>query len=174
MRLGRIIIILFVTVIIYTQPASAASIGRTIWTLIVGKEKDITKAPEQWENMPLDYVTKDCLSCHSGELASDVHAPRIGAGFRQKSNHPIGMMYESSAMKKPMEYVPLSQLNRNIILENGRVTCISCHLLKKPGQNNGQMAQSEPGGDISLRCTSTKYLTVSYEGSNLCISCHRK
>ncbi|MBI4605239.1 MAG: hypothetical protein HY721_25025 [Planctomycetes bacterium] len=104
----------------------------------------------------IDATSRQCLQCHDGTAGGsgdvDVRTrgtPRIG---ERASSHPIGVSYPPRP--KPWSdgsYVPRAQLDRRILLPEGRVGCLSCHDL---------FGQEE------------KLLVMSNRESRLCYQCH--
>jgi len=120
-----------------------------------------------------------CLSCHDGTVAVNEygHAPqdsksrssggnaiadqyKIGADGYLVNHHPIGFDYDSVAAEDTEIYdsstaqfgtTPVSNY-----LWNGKMECSTCHAVHNTG-NSGE-----------------KFLYVSDQNSNLCLSCHAK
>lgn len=120
-----------------------------------------------------DLESAKCLSCHDGSFASDVTsglAPRGMRGFLGKeSEHPIGMYYSAVGKGKFGKYVPRGVLNPAIVLVDGRVSCVSCHV-KDSAKDNRLMSTTSDHES----CTGGEKLAVSNYGSGLCLSCHIK
>ena len=91
----------------------------------------------------------DCIACHDGLIASQVHFCTVECGFG--TSHSISKEYPPRLDENA--YAPTESLQKKgIRLFNGKVSCVSCHDLNK----------------------STKdLLIVDNGGSNLCYSCHR-
>lgn len=108
-------------------------------------------------------ATKLCLSCHDGTIAQAVEAGNSGLSLEGRSgrsastslstninnNHRVGMEYPVS---RP-GYVPRAQLDERLKLEDGLVTCLTCHT-----------------GNENTRSR----LSISNTVSRLCLSCHIK
>jgi len=111
-----------------------------------------------------------CLSCHDGTIAlgSDISsfAPigfsnssfpldsRINLTTDLSNDHPISFLYDASLASRDNELVHPASLIKEIELENEQLQCTSCH---------------DPHNNIY-----GKFLTVSNEYSQLCLSCHEK
>lgn len=107
-------------------------------------------------------VTSYCLGCHDGSVSRPVVIGRTGstrtaaglygsmtASFDRGAMHPVDVSYPDGRRG----FRPASEIERSLPLVGGMVTCDSCH----------------SGAD------STPYrLTVSNEGSRLCLICHEK
>ena len=94
------------------------------------------------DNVPLSLRLGShyCEGCHDGVIA-------IAAERR----HPIEMDYLFAQLKSRGKLKNVSQLGASIQLEDGRVSCLSCH---------SQTSQ--------IRAK----LVTSNDGSRLCFSCH--
>lgn len=104
--------------------------------------------------VPIDQYSLHCLSCH-GDKARGVPVNvdergivRHGSG---SANHPIGVMYDEIA--RDGSFHPAAMLRREIMLPDGMVSCVSCHV-----------GYAEKHGA----------LVISNYGSALCLSCHDK
>lgn len=112
-------------------------------------------------------VSKMCLSCHDGTIASDDKGGQ--AGFSHKiissnmnANHPISFTYDIVLAQKDGElYVPettpsgLGSTINNDLLVNGKLECVSCH---NPHESANNIAM----------------LKISNDRSRLCLTCHIK
>lgn len=89
----------------------------------------------------------DCLGCHDGSLGKAVEVCSVGCGF--KTSHTV--LTEYPPRGRARDYAPVAALAaKGIRLVNGKITCISCHDLRKPG----------------------KHLVMDNTGSRLCLACH--
>lgn len=91
---------------------------------------------------------RNCTVCHDGLVAQDARYCRVECGFG--SSHSI--LKEYPPRMNESSYAPVESLQeKGIRLFNGKVSCESCHDLKK----------------------STEYhLIMDNSGSVLCFSCH--
>ena len=90
-------------------------------------------------------------------------------------NHPVGMNYRSYAYKDPASYVSPEIMDKRIILEDGEVTCISCHASKSGSsfiQGSLMKAAVTSTDGLESVCTSSKELTTGTDITQLCLSCH--
>lgn len=94
-----------------------------------------------------------CLSCHDGAAAS------AGTSFAARGSHgapgadgghPVGVDYLAAAARRPGEYHDPGA-RPGMVLEGGKVTCLSCHSSRSPVRTWAPGAQSE-----------------------LCLTCHRQ
>ena len=104
------------------------------------------------ENIDLDPFSRQCLSCHaesSEGLATHIDQRGIVRHSSGSGNHPIGMLYGQA--KGIGLYRRQADLPAAILLPQGKVACVSCHVgySKKHGA-----------------------LVMSNERSALCMECH--
>jgi predicted CXXCH cytochrome family protein len=85
-------------------------------------------------------ISHDCEGCHDGVIAPDI-----------RLNHPIGIDYRWAQLRSRGKLKDITQLGSSIVLEDGRIGCLSCH---------------SPESNIRGK------LAVSNAGSRLCFSCH--
>jgi predicted CXXCH cytochrome family protein len=128
-------------------------------------------------NRQPDGISKICLSCHDGTLASDTYGGNPGAtayqlgwellGTNPGNNHPISFLYNTAlAAKRAGLYDPsikfsgLTGSSGTIaadMLFSNRMECSSCHDVHNK--------KAVPG---------TKLLVKDNAGSALCLTCHNK
>ncbi len=73
-------------------------------------------------------TTESCLSCHDGSIGRNVMVCTVKCDYR--TSHPIEKRYPPSG--KVAYFASLAQVTaRGVRIVNGKVTCISCHDLKK-------------------------------------------
>ena len=89
------------------------------------------------ESMQAGGVQTDlCMSCHDGTVAPALRAHYGSSGSKAhqsgaSANHPVGVDYLSVFRLKPDSYNDPT-LNPKIILEGGKVGCVSCHATHDP------------------------------------------
>ncbi len=88
-----------------------------------------------------------CMSCHDGSIAAHVG----GLGEAGSGRHPVDVDYQEAVLKHPDSYRPLGLLPSPVTLEQGKLTCTTCHAA----------ASSEPG-----------HTSLPMERSRLCLACH--
>ncbi|MCW9025656.1 MAG: hypothetical protein OQK73_13360 [Gammaproteobacteria bacterium] len=125
--------------------------------------------------------SQKCMQCHDGSNAKAVALKGANAplqyGRHGNANHPVGLQYASSAYEQPASYVAPSKLDTRIKLENGSVTCVSCHETKT-GREEFLHTQEKHSSSQSVSsnqneaCSSTGLLTVGKSQTGLCMSCH--
>ncbi|MBI5893729.1 MAG: cytochrome c3 family protein [Deltaproteobacteria bacterium] len=79
----------------------------------------------------IDEVSIQCLSCHDGQLASNVSVDKLGSGTFEHSSevgvsHPIGIDYRKAASIDKTLIQPML-LPKEIKLFAGKIGCGSCH-----------------------------------------------
>ncbi len=73
---------------------------------------------------------KECLDCHNGIMAKAITLC-LGNECLYTKNHSLMHLYPP--IGKERLYAPRSEIERaGCILENGKITCLSCHDLTKP------------------------------------------
>ena len=108
-------------------------------------------------NGSLDAGTRQCLSCHDGVNATESNNMTPGTQSQGYSgdtrrNHPVGVPYRDQSRPRDLSPPrPASLLPREVALPDGRASCSSCH---------------------NLYAGSRYLLTVSIQGSELCLTCH--
>ena len=108
-----------------------------------------------------DRMTENCLYCHDGSITSKV------------STHPVGIYYADYVRQNPGDFRSVDFGNRGgIPLVNGKVSCISCHRLKRdtmqPAANDSIVVAEQ---DV---CPASKQLNSGVGGRSLCVACHIK
>ncbi len=124
----------------------------------------------------VDKDAEACINCHNGVTAThitikDAETPIHIRGF-QTVNHPVGMLYDYYVSKKPGGYRPRASLDENIMFVDGKVTCISCHELKKYEVQELVYASNNLSGNGD--CTASNQLTIGPREADLCVACHIK
>jgi predicted CXXCH cytochrome family protein len=124
-----------------------------------------------------DGMSKICLSCHDGIVASETYGPNPGRashpfgralmGATGNNNHPISFIYDPAlAIKERDLYDPATKLSglpgstgtiTVDMLFSNRMECSSCHDVHN--------TKAVPG---------TKLLVKDNAGSALCLTCHNK
>lgn len=107
----------------------------------------------------LDELSIQCLSCHDGSLSIDalienpVQAGEYDHGNDIGLSHPIGVSHIEATKKYYGAYRKIEKLPQEIRLFDGKVGCVSCH---------------NPYSKLPFN------LSMSNEGSALCLACHMK
>lgn len=95
-------------------------------------------------------TTRRCLGCHDGSIGN--HAD-VGLSSTLGGSHPVDLDYETARLSKASTLVPAALLPAAIALDEGKVTCTSCH----------DGASQEP-----------KRTSLSMDRSALCQACHAR
>jgi len=175
-RWSTVFAILYLTT---AQAALAGSIGDSLQSWLLGSE---AQAAMLKENQPEpDHIAQSCMQCHNGARASHIaikeaSAPLQFSNSGMQVNHPMGMSYDDLAARKAGHYTPRFALDSNIVLVDGKVTCVSCHRLKETEESDGFI---EARWDVELSaqantesCSSSRELTVGPNTTDLCLACH--
>ncbi len=108
----------------------------------------------------IDTFSVNCLSCHDGQNGAygeisvrNNPASRKSERRHSAANHPIGMEYAGYAAFNNREFKSSFTLDRNMLLIDGKVGCLTCHNPLNPAKN---------------------HLVMSDRRSALCLSCHNK
>jgi predicted CXXCH cytochrome family protein len=103
----------------------------------------------------LDSFSAGCLSCHDGKTASNVR-PNLKNSPDKKSvmlmisgKHPIGMDYQKYSVNQH-NLKSLDEMSKELVLVEGRVSCITCHDPLNSGQNHQTITRS--GVDLCSAC----------------------
>ena len=92
-----------------------------------------------------------CMSCHDGTIAPTITAHMASSGGTDLgANHPVGVDYLAAVRGNPGSFHEPSS-NPAIVLEDGKVSCISCHATHDAGGFSGSSVRRE-----------------------VCIECHRR
>lgn len=130
---------------------------------------DITRSVQ----IPANSKSASCMQCHDGSSAKNVGLKHADTAIRftshGSSNHPVGMSYDSYARKNPASYIAPSRLDSRIKLEDGQVTCVSCHEIKS---HKAEVVVLNEQKNAVESCSSTKTLTTGSSRTRLCMSCH--
>ena len=127
----------------FSHPAKAQ---RPLWQT----QGDMDAAMFARESMQAGGVkTGLCLSCHDGTVASVLRAHSSSpSSSRPRSqsvdlgaNHPVGVDYMSVVNSRPDVYNPAS--SPGIILEDGKVGCVSCHSTHDLGALSADNARAD-------------------------------
>ena len=90
----------------------------------------------------------DCISCHDGATAKHVSFCTVRCDF--SGGHSILKRYPPAG--KAAQYAPAAAVQaKGVKLQDGMVTCISCHDLRNPSRD---------------------HLVMDNTGSRLCLVCH--
>lgn len=123
-----------------------------------------------------DSESAACMQCHNGNKAASIRMKHADMAMNftshGSSNHPVGMSYERYARKSPASYVASVKLDSRIRLENGQVTCISCHETRQNNSHSQNVVAANNVAAAQSDCTATKAFTTGLGQTRLCMSCH--
>lgn len=117
--------------------------------------------PATDENLEIDPMSRNCLTCHDGSIGSSI---KVNAGAWRHSEdflehdsggmHPIGMRYRDIADHKPKAMLrPQGSVDKRIrFFDDGKLGCGSCHDPYSPNP---------------------KKLVIEVTQSKLCMACHK-
>ena len=102
-------------------------------------------------NLDLDPFSMQCLSCHAENevgLISRVDARGIVRHGGGSGNHPIGMIYgKTSGIGL---YRKVSDLPPGILLPDGKVACVSCHV--GYSKKHGELVMTTDRSELCMGC----------------------
>ncbi len=136
-------------------------------------DEGISNAAQSAVQIPVNSKSASCMQCHNGSSAKSVSVKHADTAMtfssHGSSNHPVGMFYAGYAQKSPASFVAAANLDSRIKLENGQVTCVSCHQTKS---HNTEVAMIDEQKQVLEKCASSKALTTGSSQTRLCMSCH--
>jgi len=150
--------------------SKADSLSESFKNFILGAEVQASTMAVQ---LPSTSRANTCMQCHNGSAASQVHLKPAGAPVQYRGQmivgHPIGMNYSRYAAKNPATYTRPAALDKRVVLEDGEVTCVSCHRTKPQPPATQQVAQLVPSRST---CNVAEGYTTGMSQSRLCMACH--
>jgi predicted CXXCH cytochrome family protein len=103
----------------------------------------------------IDRMSLECIECHDSYVADIKEI--LGAGswnhFNKEYNHPIGASYRKAIARKSRSFRPVSMLNKEMKLYDGKIGCGTCH---------------------NIYSKEKAMLIMNNRGSKLCLECHIK
>lgn len=161
-----------------TSVGSTKGIGDRFREYILDSSNTTTAeaSQSQWSE---PIRSHQCMECHDGSGGKRISLKHAESEMRFRGNHnvdhPVGMQYARYAHSDPAVYVPPEHLDKRIILENGEVTCLSCHETKTREQVEQdyliEVSHTNAAGDQQV-CNATDRLTTGTNRTTLCLSCH--
>ena len=165
--------------LITVQAVFAGSLGDRFRNWLLGSEAQAATLTDTWPE--LDKIAQGCVQCHDGARAThitikDAETPPQLAISGAQVNHPVGMYYDDYATAMTGRYTPRFSLDPNIVLVNGKVTCISCHRLKETATSDSvaelRWDEVQPVPIDAEYCSASEQLTVGPRETDLCLACH--
>lgn len=98
----------------------------------------------------IDTFSIQCMTCHES-LSDDLAVGISGNVIRHnsgRSNHPVGMNYQTSMTYGG--YRSVAQIPKEVVLPNGKVSCISCH--HGYSDNHGKLVMDNKGSKLCFSC----------------------
>ncbi|MDH5516873.1 MAG: cytochrome c3 family protein [Gammaproteobacteria bacterium] len=98
-----------------------------------------------------DSYSMECMNCHGNEgdtINISINSKGIVKHNSGAVNHPVGMRYTDSYGRG--SYVALEKLSKNVILPDGKVSCVSCH--KGYSKKHGEMISVKSKTALCLEC----------------------
>jgi len=107
------------------------------------------------ENIALDRFSEDCLQCHENQ--GPEATPQVVMGINGvvqhvggRVNHPVGIDYEAAAEIALSSYVPIAALADSMVLPEGRVSCLSCHV--GYSKTHGSIVETPNNRELCFEC----------------------
>ncbi len=150
--------------------ATAAGLADSFRDFVLGSEAHASAAPVRF---PSDSASGACMQCHDGSRAGRVHLKAAGGGVQYRGQmivgHPVGMEYRRFASRNPGVFVRPEKLDKRVVLENGDVTCLSCHRARPRASSPQTTASLGPDRGA---CTADTGYTTGTTQTSLCMACH--
>jgi len=175
----RYCVIVFVLNLAAAESAVAGGFSERIKTWFFGAEAQA--AMIAYDEPQLDHVGRRCVQCHNGVHATEItvksaEAPPHYSLSGTQVNHPVGMIYDDYAITKARYFTSRFLLNANINLVDGKVTCVSCHRLKRTEERysfvDARWEESLSAQATLEDCNASSSLTVGPREEDLCLACH--
>ena len=104
------------------------------WTVAIGVAASNLDASNPYHLSQSGRLStmRDCMRCHdrNGPARSTISVC-LGDNCLYTKNHPLMQVYPPAGMEG--EFATLTEVERaGCLLEDGRITCLSCHDLAKP------------------------------------------
>ena len=95
--------------------------------------------PAATVEVSMSQDTLDCISCHDGVLATQIHR-----------GHPVDISYLFAQMRSKGKLKPPAALDPAIYLKDGQTACVSCH--HPESQQPAKLVLSNVGSRLCLAC----------------------
>jgi len=172
-HLARVMIGVCSTVVLLgtSYAAHAGSFSDAFKNFVLGAEANAGTLPAV--QLPSTSQASNCMQCHSGNAGPRITMKHAGTPMQFRGHlsidHPVGMDYNRYAYKNPDTYVVPARMDKRILFENGKVTCVSCHQIK-----NEPVAQADVihTRTASQRCNVGTGYTTGSSQTRLCMGCH--
>ena len=172
-RLARVIIGVFSTVVLLgtSYATHAGSFSDAFKNFVLGPEANAGTLPAV--QLPATSQASNCMQCHNGNAGPQINMKHAGTPMQFRGHlsidHPVGMDYNRYAHKSPDTYVVPARMDKRILFEEGKVTCVSCHQIENEpvAQSDGIYTQTG-----SQHCNVGPGYTTGSNRSRLCMGCH--
>ncbi|NOY53642.1 MAG: hypothetical protein GXP58_08480 [Deltaproteobacteria bacterium] len=177
MKLHKVLLVFLTLVLMFVETAYAGRFADAFRKFIVGTDAEAYGVAPSAPVVPPGGVSAQCIACHDGATASLIVVREVGTPIQyrghQTVNHPIGMSYDRYALAKPNHYTPSDALPQDVRLEEGKVTCISCHKLRPGVLDPERIVDAEFSDNAADGCLAEwGSLTVGPRETDLCLACH--
>lgn len=157
--------------LLFSSGSQAANLAETFKTFVLGPEAQA--ATTAAVRFPSTSRADACMQCHDGSAARQVHLKPAGTPMQYRGQltvgHPVGMDYERYAVKNPSTYTSAAKLDKRVVLEEGAVTCLSCH---RPKSQTPSVPISELTQTADESCNVDSGYTTGPSQTGLCMTCH--
>lgn len=147
-----------------------STVGNLTDTLKHYVPKSEAAAAIQKPLLQTNSLSQQCINCHDGTRGQAIKLKSADTPLQYtghvNSDHPVGMSYSEHAQREPRSYVSPARLDNRLQLENGEVTCVTCH------ETNVSKITSAVQQILEEDCLATGVLTVTTKQTGLCMSCH--
>ena len=127
-----------------------ALFGTVLLVLCMLRRPDAELVAHHGTNVEADAPVSECILCHDGFTAT--YITMCVNNCNRRNSHPVLRDYPPDGKQK--EYFSLETISsRGVPLEDGKITCISCH---------------------ELRNNTPFHLRFDNYRSRLCFACHNK
>lgn len=99
----------------------------------------------------VDVYSMQCMSCHANEgdaVEVFINSRGIVKHSSGTANHPIGMSYKDAQLRG--SYRNASELSSDILLPDGKVSCVSCH--NGYDRKHGALVKRDTRTALCLEC----------------------
>ena len=172
-RLARVIIGVCSTVVLLgtSYATHAGSFSDAFKNFVLGPEANAGTLPAV--QLPATSQASNCMQCHNGNAGPRINMKHAGTPMQFRGHlsidHPVGMDYSQYAFKSPDTYVVPARMDKRILFENGKVTCVSCHQIKNEPVAQADVIHTQTA---SQRCNVGTGYTTGSNQTRLCMGCH--
>jgi hypothetical protein len=171
--LVRVIIGVCSTVVLLgvSYATHASSFSDAFKNFVLGPEANAGTLPAV--QLPATSQASKCMQCHNGSAGPQINMKHAETPMQFRGhlsiNHPVGMDYNRYAYKSPATYVAPVRMDKRILFEDGKVTCVSCHRTKSEPATLSGVSQTQASGQ---QCNVGIGYTTGPNRTRLCMGCH--